>query len=113
MPTSRSGTTILGLVLTLAASCATTAPPRGAQHTAADEAATRAVYAALDADPNYFFRHVNVRVDDGVAALSGIVWGSEAIYRARQIAGAVPGVHRVVSSDLELEREGRQNGVAR
>ncbi len=113
MPVSRSGTTLLAIVLTLAASCATSAPPRGAPQTAADEAAARAVYTALNAEPYYFFRHVNVQVDDGVAALSGYVWSSEAIYRARQIAGAVPGVQRVVTSDLELEREGRQNGVAR
>ena len=68
-----------------------------------DEAITKAIYSALNADPNYFFRHVNVRVDNGVATLSGFVNSSSAIYRARTIAGKVPGVTRVVTSNLTLE----------
>jgi hypothetical protein len=62
---------------------------------------------ALEADPIYFFRHVDVQVYDGVAALSGYVWSSDAIYRARVLARAVPGVRTVVTSQLELERDGR------
>jgi len=71
------------------------------------------IYRALDADPTYYYKHVDVRVDNGVADLSGYVWGPEAIYRARQIAGSVPGVSTVVTSDLELERAGRGNGRSR
>lgn len=83
------------------------APPTGqpAQGEAAtnDEALTKAIHAALEADPNHFFRHVTVRVDNGVATLGGFVNSSSAIHRARTIAGQVPGVTRVVSGNLTLE----------
>jgi osmotically-inducible protein OsmY len=68
-----------------------------------DEALTKAIYSALDADPNHYFRHVTVRVDKGVATLSGFVHSSAAIYRARTIASKVPGVTHVVTSNLQLE----------
>ncbi len=106
----------------LAASCATTAPapaPSRAQsgeppaQSSGDDVLANNVYAALDADPVYFYRHVNVRVHRGIADLSGYVWSTDAIYRAREIARTVPGVRRVVTSHLELEREGRANGVTR
>ena len=68
-----------------------------------DEALTKAIYSALNADPHHFFRHVTVRVDNGVATLSGFVHSSSSIYRARTIASNVPGVSRVVTSNLTLE----------
>ena len=107
---------------TLAASCAT--PPRAPpvpteadrtialQH-ATEDAVANYIYARLNADPIYYFRHVDVRVDEGVATLSGYVWDTDAIYRARKIASEVPGVTRVVSNDLRLERNGRDTGPAR
>jgi len=61
----------------------------------------------------YFFRHVEVRVDNGIAHLSGFVWSTDAIYGARRIAQSVPGVTQVVTSQLELERNGRNSGVTR
>lgn len=67
-----------------------------------DEALAKAVRAALDADPNHFFRHVTVRVDSGVATLGGFVHSSSSIYRAQTITGKVPGITRVVST-LQLE----------
>ncbi len=96
----------------LTASCATSggAPPPS---TATEQALANQIYIALNADPNYFFRHVDVTAHDGVAYLSGYVWTSDAIYRARQIARGVAGVKTVVTSHLELEREGRDNGVTR
>jgi osmotically-inducible protein OsmY len=108
---------------TLVASCAT-APPQATATPAAtavraelgvtDEVLANAVYADLNADPKYYFRHVDVTVDNGVAHLSGFVWSTDAIYRARTIARNVPGVTGVVTSQLELERNGRDNGgVAR
>jgi osmotically-inducible protein OsmY len=87
--------------------------PRSPAQSAADEAVAHNIYAALDADRFYFYRHVDVRVDDGVASLHGYVWSVDALYRARQIARSVPGVKSVVSNDLALEREGRDNGVTR
>lgn len=68
-----------------------------------DEAIAQAITSALNADPNHFFRHVNVRVDNGVATLSGFVHSSSSIFRARTIATNTPGVTRVVTSNLTLE----------
>ena len=105
----------------LAASCAT-APPQpappggaaaGAELTPGGEDLANAIYSKLNLDPVYYFRHVDVRVDHGVAHLSGYVWSTDAIYRARYIARAVPGITGVVTSQLELERNGRSNGVTR
>lgn len=100
------------LASSLAASCATVPPPSYTE-TAADRALANRVYMALNDDPIYFFRHVDVRVDNGVANLSGYVWSSDAIYRARKIARSVPGIQQVVTNSLELERQGRTNGIAR
>jgi osmotically-inducible protein OsmY len=79
----------------------------------ADEVLAANIHAALNADPVYFFRHVDVTVEDGVADLSGYVWSTDAIYRARTIARAVSGVRRVVTSHLELERNGLRNDRGR
>ena len=107
---------------TLVASC-TTAPlqpprPAGAGsadggETTANDLLANAVYTKLNADPLYYFRHVNVSVDHGVAHLSGYVWSTDAIYRARYVARSVPGISGVVTSQLELERNGRSDGVTR
>lgn len=73
-----------------------------------------AVYSRLNADRVYYFRHVDVSVDPrGVAHLSGYVWSPDAIYAARRAARSVPGITGVESTGLELERNGRSNGVAR
>src|SRR5215469_9883299 len=68
-----------------------------------DDSIRQAVISALNADPHHFFRHVNVRVDNGVATLSGFVHSSSSIFRARTIASGVPGVTRVLTSNLTLE----------
>ena len=73
-----------------------------------DEGLTKAVSSALDADPNYYFRHVNVRVQNGVAKLSGYVDSSGAIYRARSIAGKVPGISRVETNHLKIDTQLRR-----
>jgi osmotically-inducible protein OsmY len=84
--------------------CATFAP-KSAEQAQSDEITAQRVYAALNADPTYYFRHVDVRVDRGVAYLGGYIWSTQAIYRARRIAAAVPGVDHVVNA-MELERQG-------
>jgi osmotically-inducible protein OsmY len=81
----------------------TTGQPAQDVPATSDEALTKAIQSGLDADPNHFFRHVNVRVDNGVATLGGFVNSSQAINRARTIAGNVPGVTRVVTSNLTLQ----------
>jgi osmotically-inducible protein OsmY len=86
--------------IALAAACSTN-PPRSPAQAGVDEAVADRVYAALNADPVDFYRHVDVRVYDGTADLSGYVWSTDAIYRAQQIARDVPGVRRVVIN-LEL-----------
>lgn len=102
------------------ASCMTAPPqPRPRPYAGAtgtqqsDELLANAVYAKLNADPTYYLRHVDVRLHNGVAQLSGYVWSTDAIYAARRIARSVPGVTGVVTTQLELERNGRSDGVAR
>jgi osmotically-inducible protein OsmY len=113
MPPGRQvGAFAAAVVIVLLSAC-TTAPPRSAEQIRADESLAEHVYAALDADPIYFYRHVDVRVDEGVTDLSGYVWSTDAIYRARQIARQVPGVKRVVTNNLELERAGLSRGPSR
>ena len=104
-------------------SCATRAAPQArlasagasasAERNGADQALADTIYSQLNADPTYYFRHVEVRVDHGVAHLSGYVWSTDALYAARRIARSVPGVTGVVTAQLELERNGRSNGVTR
>ena len=78
-----------------------------------DEILANTVYSELNAAPMYYFRHVDVTVDNGVAHLSGYVWSTDAIYAARKIAGNVPGITGVRTSQLQLERNGRDTGPAR
>ena len=103
----RGGALVVAFGVALAG-CAT-APPKSRALTATDEALAQRVYSTLDADPTYYFRHVNVQVSDGVALLSGYVWSPQAIFRARALAGNVPGVVRVVNQ-MELERNGTNGG---
>ena len=107
---------------TLTVSCSS-APPKPSVPSAAesmrselgatDEILANTVYSQLNADPMYYFRHVDVTVDNGVAHLSGYVWSTDAIYAARKIAGNVPGITGVRTSQLQLERNGRDTGPAR
>jgi osmotically-inducible protein OsmY len=106
----RTAALIAATALSVYCSCALAqgaTPPTGqpAQDVAgrSNEEITRAIQSALNADPHHFFRHVNVRVDNGVATLSGFVHSSSSIYRARTIASQTPGVTRVVTSNLTLE----------
>jgi hypothetical protein len=115
-------TTVVIAAATLTVSCVTLAPQpalpadtgsAGADRVTANELLANAVYSKLNADPVYYFRHVNVTVDHGVAQLSGYVWSTDAIYRARYLAQSVAGISGVATSQLELERNGRTDGVAR
>ena len=110
-------TLVVIAAVTVTVSCATAPPklpPQPAFESARyDEFVANAVYSALIADPTYYYRHVDVGVVNGVASLSGYVWTTDAIYRARRIASQTPGVTRVVTTQLELERNGRNNGVTR
>ena len=92
----------------LAQAAAPTGHPAKAAAVTSDEELTQAISSALNADPNYYYRHVNVRVDKGVAKLSGYVDSSAAIYRARSIAGKVPGVTRVETNHLKIDTQLRR-----
>ena len=109
-------------VATLTVSCASapqkpTAPAAAesmrSELGATDEILANIVYSELNADPLYYFRHVDVQVDNGVAHLSGYVWSADAIYQARKIARNVPGITGVSTGQLQLERNGRDTGPAR
>ena len=117
-----AASSLLAAVAGLTVACATVppqpSPPPGAASAApeqisADELLANAVYAKLNANRTYYFRHVDVRLQNGVAHLSGYVWSADAIYAAQRIARSVPGVTGVVTNQLELERNGRSNGVTR
>jgi osmotically-inducible protein OsmY len=99
---------VLGAIVPLVVACVTT-PPRPPEQLRADAATAERVYAALDQDPNFFFRHVDVDVESGVVCLSGYVWSTEALFRAQDIARAVPGVVGV-KDQMELEREAMRGG---
>jgi len=79
------------------------------EESAADVAVATQIYAALNADPTYYYRHVDVHVDNGIARLSGYIWSVDALNRAKQIAAGVPGVTAVVNQ-MELERNGSRGG---
>ena len=102
-----SATLVASLVLAVACS---SAPPKSPEQERADAATAERIQAALEANPIYYFRDVEVSVDYGVALLSGYVWTTDALYGAQQITRGVPGVTRVVSNRLELERQGNRGG---
>lgn len=85
------------------------APPKSPERERADAATADRVYAALEANPIYYLRDVEVSVDGGVAELSGYVWTTDALYGAQDIARRVPGVTRV-SDKMQLEREAARGG---
>jgi osmotically-inducible protein OsmY len=85
------------------------APPKSPEQERADAATAARVYAALDANPIYYFRDVEVSVDYGVAQLTGFVWTTDALYGAESIARRVPGVTGIRNT-MELEREGLRGG---
>ena len=93
------------LILPVSAAPAATPGPSPADTAQNDGIIEEQVYDALNIDPTYYFRHVDVHVQHGVVTLSGFVWSTPAIYRAENIASGVPGVTRVVDR-MELERNG-------
>ncbi|HVP34871.1 MAG TPA: BON domain-containing protein [Steroidobacteraceae bacterium] len=99
---------VLAAIAVLTLGCATT-PPKSPDQERADAAITEQVSAALEANPIYYFRDVEVSVDYGVARLSGYVWTTDALYHAQQIARKVPGVIEV-RDELELERQANRGG---
>ena len=78
-----------------------------------DKETAERVEAALNADKALFAKHITAHADNGVVRLTGYVWQASDFEEAVFVAGAVPGVTRVVN-DMELNRNGNDNGpVAR
>jgi hypothetical protein len=102
---------LAGLTVVLFTAACATAPPKSPAHVQADHALADNVENALDADPAYFFRHVDVQADDGNVSLSGYVWSNASIVEAKRVASRVPGVTSVVDQ-LELERAGVTPGAS-
>jgi osmotically-inducible protein OsmY len=103
-----------GRYIVLAATAAALAacssvPPKSPEQERADAATAERVYAALEGNPIYYFRDVEVSVDYGVVQLSGYVWTTDALYRAQEIVRKVPGVTGVQNA-MELERQGNRGG---
>ncbi len=98
----------LGAIAGLLTGCSA-APAKSPEQERADNATAERVYAALEANPIYYFRDVEVNVDYGVARLSGYVWTTDALYHAQQIARGVPGVAGV-RDQMELERQANRGG---
>ena len=105
----RGGVSVLLAASAALAVACSTAPPKSAEQERADAATTERIYAALESNPIYYFRDVEVSVDYGVARLSGYVWTTDALYHAQMIARTVPGVASV-RSQMELERQGNRGG---
>jgi len=103
------GTAILAATAAVGVACSSAPPPRSPERERADAATAERVYAALDANPIYYFRDVEVSVDYGVAELSGYVWTTDALYAAKRIARRVPGVTGIQNT-MELERQGNRGG---
>jgi hyperosmotically inducible periplasmic protein len=79
----------------------------------ADKLTAEHVETALNADKMLYAKHIFVQADNGVVRLTGYVWERAALVQAALIAEGVPGVTQVVN-DLELQRNGNENGpVAR
>ena len=102
-----SSSVVLAVGFVLAAGCS--AAPKSPEQERADAATAERVDAALDANPIYYFRDVEVSVDRGVALLRGYVWTTDELYHAQQIARRVPGVTQV-RNEMELERQGNRGG---
>jgi osmotically-inducible protein OsmY len=96
---------LAALLLRFSAGQAATPGPSPADMAQDDGVIQERVYDALNADPTYFFRHVDVEVQHGVVTLSGFVWSAPSIYRAEKIASGIPGVAHVIDK-MELQRDG-------
>ena len=98
-----SAVTCTGVAI-LAAACAAD-PPRTIEQQQSDMNAMKEFYSRLDSDQNHYYPHVTIRVENGVAHLSGYVWNAQALYHAKDVASGVPGITSVKDT-LELERDG-------
>ena len=88
----------------LAAACAAD-PPILLERHQTDILAMSEFYSRLNSDQLNYYPHVTIRVENGVAHLTGYVWNDQALYHAKELATGVPGITAVVDN-LQLERDG-------
>jgi len=88
----------------LAAACAAD-PPRTLEQQQSDMKAMQEYYSRLKSERDYYYPHVTIRVENGVAHLGGYVWNDQALYHAKEVASTVPGITSVVDN-LELDVDG-------
>jgi osmotically-inducible protein OsmY len=111
MPYIRFATVALTACCAVSLAC----PAARAQPQSPDAPATRAntprdaaladrVSEQLKSDPHHLYRHVTVAVTNGVVRLGGLVYSTDAMARAKEIASKTPGVSRV-EDQMQLERE--------
>ncbi len=93
----------------LAAAACSTTPEKSPEQTRADTAVADRVSLALEENPVFYFKDVDVSVDYGVATLGGYVWTTDALFTAQNIARGVPGVTGVVDR-MELARAAMRGG---
>jgi osmotically-inducible protein OsmY len=96
---------VVGCCLLLAVACAA-GPPRTPAEVQADAALAGRVQAALSADTDFYYRHVDVDAERGVVTLTGYVGTREAKYEARKLATSA-GAVRVVDL-IHLYREDKR-----
>jgi len=102
---NRAATAALALVLLGSVLGCEHTPPRTDAQKQADREIAENVDRALQSDKRLYAKHISVRVDGGVARLTGYVWESPDLLEAQRVAAAVAGVTQVVN-DLELQRNG-------
>lgn len=72
-------------------------PSSASQATGADSSAAAKVKTALNSNPTFDGKHVDVAMDQGNVVLSGFVQSSEALQEATRIATKAAGDHKVVN----------------
>lgn len=95
-----AGLTAIVLMLTVQPSSAQAQDPSASsasQATGADADAAAKVKSALNSNPTFDGRHVDVGMDKGKVVLRGFVQSSEALQEATRIATKAAGDHKVVN----------------
>ncbi len=82
--------------------CAT-GPRKTPEQRQADSEMADRVQLALNSDRVLYARHITIRADGGVVTLGGYVWSPEDLIQAKEDAGAVPGVAKIVDR-MEIDR---------
>lgn len=100
----RFGQILVGFSAVLLTVACASAPPKTAAQASTDRVLAIRVRNALNGDPIYYFKHVDIQADDGRVSLYGYVWSDAAIRRAERVASQVPGVTSVADELTLMSR---------